>query len=144
MPCSFLWTVPIYMPYPCVYAVLVHFRRWTSWHPTRRTTQNNSGIESLFCKGFISLKVQSIFVQAVPLLANTKDHCYLVYYCKCLLRSTTTNYESNWIPITTNDFLIIHDNSQFITQILYQTVSTDWGSLDIPNVSTLGFTPVFT
>lgn len=29
------------MPHPCVYAVLVHFRRWTSWHPTRRTTQNN-------------------------------------------------------------------------------------------------------
>lgn len=92
------------MPYPCVYAVLVHSRRWTFWHPTRRTTQNNSGIESLFHKGFISLKVHSIFVQAIPLLTNTNDHCYLVCYCKRLLRSMTTNnwwFSDNpwWCPI---------------------------------------------
>lgn len=106
LPCSLLWTVPIYMPYPCVYVVVVHFRRWTSWHPTRRTTQNNSGIESLFQKGFISLEVHSIFVQAIPLLTNTKDHCYLVYHCKCLLRSTTTNYESTGYYLQ----LMISDN----------------------------------
>ena len=105
------------MPYPCSGS----FKKWKSWHPTRRTTQNNGGIESLFRKGFVSLKVQSIFVQAVPLLTNMKYHSYLVYYCKRPLRSTTTIYESTeyqlqltifWSSMTTTNSLYVYCTRQ--------------------------------